>query len=369
MKFGTNSQEIQKALSRVIGVVPTKTTIPILENILFELVDNELKITATDIDMAMSISIEVDGKRNGKIAVPAKRLFDTVRALPEVDLDFSADANYKITLKTPNGEYKLTGESSDDYPSLPSFKHKSEIIFSGEVLKSLINKSVYAVSTDELRPSMTGVLFHVKDDEFRTVATDGHRLVRIITKELNTPKISKEILVPSKTLHLALKSIVGETKIHYDDKLIKFDFGNGVLISKLIDEQYPNYEAVIPLDYELKLEVNRNEMLSSVRRVSLYSSSTTHQIKLTFSKGEMIISAQDFDIGGEAKETITCEYDGEEIEIGFNSTYIVDVLGHSESESVRIEFASPLKATIFKPVEKAENEDILMIVMPVRLNN
>jgi DNA polymerase-3 subunit beta len=369
MKFGTSSQEIQRALSKVIGVVPSKTTIPILENVLFELEGNDLKITATDIDVAMSISIEVKGTKNGKIAVPAKRLFDTVRALPDIDLTFSADSNYKITLKTPNGEYKLTGESSDDYPAMPSFKHKSEIVINGEVLKGLVNKTVFSVSTDELRPSMTGVLFHVKDDEFRTVATDGHRLVRLITKDLNIPKTSKEILVPSKTLHLVLKSISGETKINYDDKLIKFDFGNGFLISKLIDEQYPNYEAVIPLDYEFKITANRNELLASVKRVSIYSSSTTHQIKLSFTKDSMEISAQDFDIGGEANETISCECTGEEIEIGFNSNYIVDVLGHLETENVMIEYASPIKATIFRPAEKSETEDILMIVMPVRLNN
>jgi DNA polymerase III subunit beta len=369
MKFATSSQEILKSLSRVIGVVPTKTTIPILENILFELEGNNLRLTATDIDIAMSVTLEVKASKDGRLAVPAKRFFDTIKALPDIDFTFSADTNFKITLKTPNGEYKLTGESADDYPSLPAFKHKSEITLDGEILRGLINRASFSVSSDELRPSMTGVLFHIKEDELRTVATDGHRLVRIITKNIELPKTSKEILVSAKTLHLVLKSISGQTKINFDEKLIKFDFGNGVLISKLIDEQYPNYEAVIPIDYESKLIINRNEMLSSVRRVSIYSSSTTRQVKFAFNNEEMVISAQDFDIGGEAKETIACECTGEGMEIGFNSNYIIDVLGHLECESAMIEYSSPIKATIFRPMEKNENEDILMIVMPVRLSN
>ena len=369
MKFATNSQELQKVLSRVIGVVPTKTTIPILENVLFELRGNNLRITATDLDMAMSVVLEVSGSKDGKVAVPAKRIFDTVRALPNVAVDFTMDANFKITLKTPTGEYKLTGESSDDYPSIPTFKSETEIEMTPDTLRGLINKSAFAVSMDELRPSMTGVLLHIKDEELRTVATDGHRLVRIITKGLNLPKNFVEILIPSKTLNLAIKSIEGNTKVSFDEKHINFDFGAGILYSKLIDEQYPNYEAVIPLDYDKKLVADRAQLLSSVRRVSLYSSSTTHQVRFSFSNNQIVVSAQDFDIGGEAKEVISCEYEGDEVEIGFNSNYVSDVLNHLECENVLLEFDSPIKATIFREVEKKENEDILMIVMPVRLNN
>jgi DNA polymerase-3 subunit beta len=369
MKFAINSQELQKVLSRVIGVVPSKTTIPILENVLFELLGKKLNITATDLDMAMSVSLEVSGIKDGKVALPAKRIFETIRALPPTNVDFSMDSNFKITLKTNNGEYKLTGESSVDYPSIPSFKSETEIDMSADILKGLINKASFAVSNDELRPAMTGVLFHIKDKELRTVATDGHRLVRLITKGLSLPKNLVEILVPSKSLNLALKSIDGNTKVSFDEKHINFNFGNGILYSKLIDEQYPNYEAVIPLDYAKKSVVDRAQLLSSVRRVSLYSSYTTHQVRFVFSKNQLVVFAQDFEVGGEAKESIPCEYEGEDIEIGFNSNYVVDVLSHLESENVQIEFDTSIKAAIFREVESKENEDVLMIVMPVRLNN
>ena len=369
MRFKINSQELQKVLSKVIGVVPTKTTIPILENVLFELTSNKLNITATDLDMAMSVAIEVTGEKDGKVALPAKRMFETIRALPPTDVEFSMDSNYKITLKTKSGEYKLTGETSVDYPSIPNFKSDVDIDMSADTLKGMINKSSFAVSSDELRPAMTGVLIHIKENELRTVATDGHRLVRIITKGLKLPKKVEEILIPSKSLNLALKCIEGNTKISFDEKHITFNFGKGVLYSKLIDEQYPNYEAVIPLDYTKKVMVDRAQLLSSVRRVSLYSNNTTHQVRFIFSENQLVIFAQDYEIGGEAKETLHCEYKGDALEIGFNSTYVIDVLGHLESENVTIEFDTSIKATIFREVEKKENEDILMIVMPVRLNN
>jgi DNA polymerase-3 subunit beta len=240
---------------------------------------------------------------------------------------------------------------------------------SADTLKGLINRSSFAVSSDELRPAMTGVLFHIKDNELRTVATDGHRLVRVITKGLTLPGNLVEILIPSKSLNLALKSIDGNTKISFDEKHINFNFGNGILYSKLIDEQYPNYEAVIPLDYVKNLVIDRSQLLSSVRRVSLYSSSTTHQVRFLFSKKQVEVFAQDFEIGGEAKESIPCEYEGEDLEIGFNSNYVIDVLSHFECENIVIEFDTSIKAAIFREVEKKENEDILMIVMPVRLNN
>ena len=368
MKFATNSQELQKVLSRVIGVVPTKTTIPILENVLFELKENNLRITATDLDMGMSVNLTVNGSKDGKVAVPAKRIFDTVRALPNVNIDFNLDSNFKITIKTPNGEYKLTGESSDDFPSVTYFKPEVEIEMNPEQIKSIINRTVFAVSMDELRPAMTGVLFHIKENGLNSVATDGHRLVRIITTGIKLPKTSAEFLIRAKTLNLAMKSIEEPVKIGFDSKNVKFEFGSGTLYSKLIDEQYPNYEAVIPLDYTKKLSIDRAALLSSVKRVALYSSSNTHQVRFTFSNNTMTVSAQDFDMGGEAKEELPCEYQGDEMEIGFNANYIIDVLSHLESDNVLIEFDTSIKATIFREFEKKDNEDILMIVMPVRLN-
>jgi DNA polymerase-3 subunit beta len=216
---------------------------------------------------------------------------------------------------------------------------------------------------------MTGVLLQVKKGELRAVATDGHRLVRINYSGIKQPGITKDIIIPAKALNLVARS--GEEGAHtmaLDSTHIQFSFGNTTLTSRLIEETYPNYESVIPLDNEKKLIVNREVLLASVRRVALYSSSTTHQVRFSLKKNEMRIAAEDIDFGGEAKEKIKCEYDGEEMEIGFNSHYIVDILSHIDGEDVVFKLSSPVRAAIVAPGSQKEGEDLLMLVMPVRLN-
>jgi len=370
MKFGTSSNELLKSLSKVIGVVPSKSTLPILENLLFDLSGNNLKITATDLEISMTVGMQVGGKtEDGKIAIPAKRLMETIRALPNVDINFSVDAGNKITMTTDMGEYKMSGEPSEEFPSIPEFKEKEQLEIDSESLKRLIGKTLFAVSKDELRPSMMGVLFQIKSDEFRAVSTDGHRLVKVVNQNLKSPKFQRDIIIPEKALHLVLRSIdSARNKISINETHIMFDFGNTVLISRLIDETYPNYESVIPLDNEKKLVISREGLLSTVRRVSLYSSSTTHQIRFSISAKEMRVSAEDIDIGGSAREVIPCEYNADAMEIGFNSKYIEDILNHIDTEEVVFKFSGPTRASIVHPSEQKENEDVLMLVMPVRLN-
>lgn len=324
MKFTVESIELQKALTKISGVVPSKSTLPILENILFMLSKNALRLVATDLEISMSATIDVKGSEDGSVAVPAKRVMDTLRALPDTQLIFHADGlTNKIKMITDNGEYNLVGENSQDYPAVPEFKGENEIVLDGTLLGSLINKTIFSVSTDELRPAMTGVLFQFKNDELRTVATDGHRLVRVTYTGLKQAKEHKDIIVPSKALILVSKSLENDSNIiSVNTTHIKFSFKNFTLTSRLIEENYPNYESVIPLDNEKKLKVNRNTLLASVRRVSLYSSSTTHQIRFSLKKDELRIAAEDVDFGGEAKEKIACTYDVDEMEIGYNAGYL-----------------------------------------------
>ncbi|MGB2870066.1 MAG: DNA polymerase III subunit beta [Bacteroidota bacterium] len=370
MKFTVASNELQKALTRVSGVVPSKSTLPILENILFTLNKNTLRIVGTDLEVSMSATIEVKGAEDGTIAVPAKRVMDTIRALPELQLIFHADqAGNKIKMITESGEYNLVGESSEEFPAIPQFKAEDEIVLDSGLLSGMINRTVFSVSTDELRPSMTGVLLQLKTSELRAVATDGHRLVRINFTGLKPSKLKKDIIIPAKALHLVARSIAeGSNTIAVDATHIQFSFGNITLTSRLIEESYPNYESVIPLDNEKRLTVSRDVLLASVRRVSLYSSSTTHQVRFSVKKNELKIAAEDVDFGGEAREKIPCHYDAEELEIGFNSTYIVDILSHIESDDVTFKFSSAVKAAIITPAAMRENEDVLMLVMPMRLN-
>jgi DNA polymerase III subunit beta len=370
MKFTVESNELQKALMKISGVVPSKSTLPILENILFSLSNNSLQLIATDLEISMSALLEVRGSEDGSIAVPAKRVMDTLRALPEAQLVFHADTTTnKIRMITENGEYNLIGEKSQDYPAVPEFKGEREITFDSSLVGSMISKTAFSVSTDELRPAMTGLLLQLKDGELCAVATDGHRLVRVIYTNIKQAKTHKDIIVPAKALVLVSKALEGGSNtLSFNLTHIKFSFKNFTLTSRLIEENYPNYESVIPLENDKKLTVDRNTLLSSVKRVSLYSSNTTHQIRFTLKKNELKILAEDVDFGGEARERIVCQYAAEDMEIGFNSTYLVDILSHIDSEEIVFSFSSSVKAAIIKPTTIKENEDVLMLVMPMRLN-
>ncbi len=370
MKFTISSGELQKALTKVNGVVPSKSTLPILENILLSLSKNTLRLVATDLEVSMSATLEVKGAEDGTIAVPARRVMDTIRALPDVQVVFHADqTSNKIKMITESGEYNLVGESSEEFPAIPQFKAEDELKLEGKMLSGLINRTIFSVSTDELRPAMTGVLLQLNNETLRAVATDGHRLVRINYSGLKQSKLKKDIIVPAKALNLVARSVEeGDNKIAVDSSHIQFALGNTTLTSRLIEENYPNYESVIPLDNDKKLTVNREMLLASVRRVSLYSSTTTHQVRFSLKKNELKIAAEDVDFGGEAREKIPCHFEADELEIGFNSTYVVDILSHIESEEVAFKFSSAVRAAIITPASGRENEDVLMLVMPMRLN-
>jgi len=371
MKFSVRSSDLQKALSKTVSVVPTRSTLPILENLLFDIHANTLKITATDLEISVSVSLEVQGGQNGTIAIPAKKIFDTVRALPDTNIVFTIDTeSNKVKMKTDNGEYTLTGESSEEFPAIPEFKGETEIPFDVPVLQRLIGTTLFAVSADELRPAMMGVLFQFSKGQVRTVATDGHRLVRVVNSNIPAVKITKDIIIPAKALSLLDKVAAGaSTKVLITGTHVMFRFDGTSLISRLIEEKYPNYESVIPQDNEKRLVVNKHEMLQSVRRVSLYSNSTTHQIRFSVAKDEIRVTAEDQDFGSEAKEKVSCDYNDDEIEIGFNSGYVVDVLSHLEADEVEFRMSSPNRAAVISPAAPREGEDVLMLIMPVRLNN
>jgi DNA polymerase-3 subunit beta len=237
------------------------------------------------------------------------------------------------------------------------------------VLSSVIGKTIFSVSTDELRPAMTGMLLQLNPGEFRAVATDGHRLVRVTYTGFTQITQKQDIIIPSKALLLASKALESDAcTISVNTTHIKFSFKHFTLTSRLIEENYPNYESVVPLDNEKKLTVNRNALLSSVRRVSLYSNSTTHQIRFSVKKDELKVTAEDVDFGGEAREKIPCTYDVDEMEIGFNSGYLTDILAHIDTDEIVFSFSSPVRATIITPAVVREHEDVLMLVMPMRLN-
>jgi DNA polymerase-3 subunit beta len=373
MKFTASSTELLKALSSVAGAVPTKSTMPILECILFENTKEGLRVTATDLEISIVQTIPVRFETNGtardaRIAVPAKRLMDTLRALPELPIEFTADEAFNVTLKTDQGAYKMVGQDGADYPSIPTMKGGIEIKTSGAVIKRAIQKTGFAVSRDNLRPAMMGIYFQIHGSRGRAVATDGHRLVKLTLNSLAS-KDSVEFVVPEKAMALAGK-VAGEEacKLKVDDSYVSFDFGSSRVLARRIAETYPNYEAVIPAENDRKLTVNRGSLLAAVRRVGLYSSSMTHQIRMNLKASEVEVSAEDIERSSEAHETVLAEYEGEPMEIGFNAIYLTEVLTNVDTDDVVFEFSSPNRAGVVSPAVQGEGEHMLMLIMPVMLN-
>ncbi|MDH4069297.1 MAG: DNA polymerase III subunit beta [Ignavibacteria bacterium] len=371
MKFTADTTELQRALGRVGGVIPSKSPTPILEDFLFDLSGNNLTITATDLEVSFTTSMDVKGKTDGSIAIPAKRMIDTVRALPADSnpVIASDQSRNKVMITTKNGEFNLSGEDAKEFPSIPAFKAGEEVDVDCSELRKIIQHTTFAVSTDELRPAMMGVLFESKGNELRAVSTDGHRLVRYTRRLASKGSLKRNIIVPAKALQILSKTLEGgSATIGISEKFIRFAFGRNVILSRLIDETYPSYESVIPTDNEMVMSVNRELILSALRRVALYSSASNHHIRLGLKEGTLTVRAQDVDFGGEAHETVPCSYNGGEMEIGFNAHYVVEMLTHLEAETVSFRFSSPTRAGLLVP--DAENgSDVLMLVMPVRLTN
>jgi DNA polymerase III subunit beta len=369
MKFNVNSNALNQGLSAVIGAVPTKATLPILETVLFESEDGKLKLTATDLEISIIEYIDADIEDGGEVAIPARRLLETLRQLPNIPVFFEVDDRQNIEFKTDKGTYKLVGEEADEFPETPNMNESVELKAGKKLIQKAIQKTIFAVSNDDLRPAMMGVYFEINNGGSKFVATDGHRLVRFHTKGLRSEE-ELEFIVPDKALSLVAKALEGEDCLLAISKdHARFKSGNTIVITRLINEQYPNYESVIPRDNEKILMISKEQLLSAVRRVSVFSSSSTRQIRLQLDQDKITIRAEDLDLSSEAKETISCEYDFEDMEIGFNAKYLADVLSNIDGDEVKFEFSTPNRAGIVKPAEEDEGEQMLMLVMPVMLNS
>ncbi|WP_138430881.1 DNA polymerase III subunit beta [Fodinibius saliphilus] len=368
MKFNVSSNELVNALSAVSGAVPNKATLPILETILFESDGDQLRLTATDLEISIIESMDADIDDGGAVAIPARRLIETLRQLPDIPVAFEVDEKFNIKFRTDKGTYKLVGEDPDEFPEVPNLNDGQKLETSKDLILNAIDKTLFAVSNDDLRPAMMGVYFDIGAEESKFVATDGHRLVKYIKHDL-TSDTEVDFIVPEKALNLVKKALhAEECVLTITEDHVRFESGNTIVITRLINEQYPNYESVIPKDNEKELFINKEQMLATVKRVAIFSSSTTRQIRLQLNPDNLTIRAEDIDMSSEAKETIACEYSNDEMEIGFNAKYLADVLGNVDGDEVYFEFSTPNRAGIVKPSEEEEDEQILMLVMPVMLN-
>lgn len=374
MKFIVSSTTLMKHLQQISGVLNSSNPLPILNNFLFVVDKGTLTVSASDLESTMTTAIQLtEGKQGGKIAVPAKILLDTLKTFPEQPLTFLVDEkSLGIEIVSDFGKYKLTGFDAEEFPRVPTMDGAKTLKLSASILQNAINKTLFATGNDELRPVMSGVFFQLSKDNITFVATDAHKLVRYRRTDA---KASGEgaLIVPKKPLNL-LKNIMSDSEeivnINYNESNILFQFANHSLICRLIDGRYPNYEAVIPVDNPNKLTISRSALLSSVRRVSIFSNKTTHQVRLKVAGSELQISAEDLDFANEANERLSCQYEGEDMEIGFNARFLSDMLSNLEFENVTIEMSAPNRAGILVPANSEnESEDILMLVMPVMLNN
>jgi DNA polymerase-3 subunit beta len=372
MKFIVSSTRLLKELQIIGGLIQTNQALPILDNFLLKLEENSLVLTASDMETSMSIAIEVESDSSGLVAVPARILLDTLKSLPEQPLTFMFDLeNYSLEISSDYGKYALACLDGADFPILPELQDAASVTIPADSLAIAIQKTLFATGNDDLRPVMSGVFFQFTSDNLTFVATDAHKLVRYRRTDLMSDSTA-EFIMPKKPLN-QLRLSVGAAEsvtISFNATNAKFEYDNTELTCRLIEGRYPNYEAVIPKINPNVLHIERASFLSSLKRVSIFANKTTHQIRLRLAGTEVNISAEDIDFSNKAHERLACDYQGEDMDIGFNSKFLIEMLSNLDSKEVRMEMSVPNKAGLIMPEDGSEEgEDVLMLVMPVMLSN
>lgn len=371
MKFIASSNQLLKHLQQISGVINTNTVLPILEDFLFEIENNKLTIVATDLETMMKIHMDIEAKESGRVCIPAKILLDSLKNIPEQPLTFNIDASFGVEITSDNGKYKVMGENPDNFPKEPAVEDASSFKMPASALLNAINKCLFAVSNDDLRPAMTGVFFDLSPKGITSVATDAHRLVRYTRTDVECPEATS-FIVPKKPLNL-LKIVLPMSDemldISYNENHLFVKHGGTEMVCRLIDARFPDYKVVIPTDNPYKLTVVKNDFQNALRRVSVFSNKSTNQVALTITGSELQLAAQDVDFSFEGNERMACQFDGEDLQIAFNAKFMIEILSAADTEEVVIELSTPTKAGIIKPTETGDNEELLMLVMPLMLNN
>jgi len=372
MKFIVSSAALLKELQMIGGIINSSNTLPILDNFLFEINGNTLTLTASDLETTFSTRLNVESETNSTIGLPAKLLLDTLKTFPEQPLTFVKTEKNTVEISANNGKYALAYVEGDEFPKAAQLTDAKATQIPSGVLHTAISSTLFASGNDDLRPVMSGVFFQFSSASLTFVATDAHKLVRYTRTDLKTEETA-EFIMPKKPLQLLkgiLQGVDEEITIEYNDTNAYFRFGDSNLTCRLIDGKYPNYEAVIPKENPNQMQVNRMNFLNSVRRVSIFSNKTTYQIRLKIAGAELHVSAEDFDYSNSAEERLDCDYQGDDIKIGFNSRFLIEMLNGLECDDVKLSMSLPNRAGLLTPLDHTEEgEDITMLVMPVMLNN
>lgn len=373
MKFIVASGELQKALNTVSGVISSSQSRPILENFLFELENDLLKITASDGETTLLTSLAVKSESQDKIAVPAKMFQDIIKSFGDQPLTFVVKPNETqegglLEILDEKDNYFIALDNAEDYPELMEFDSAQKVVVPSGVLAEALSNTLFATSNDSLRPVMTGVLFQFGEEETNFVSTDSHRLVVYKRTDIKNNE-PKEFIMPKKPLSIFKNILSGsddEVVIEFNENMAKFSFGEHTWICRLIDGKYPNYSAVVPKENPNVLTINRNLLLSSIRRASIFSSKSTNQVRFKLSGNILHLHAEDTEYANKAEMQIPCEYKGEDINIGFSSKFLTEMLAVLNSEDILIKMSQPNRPGIIEPVDGLdEDEHILMLSMPV----
>jgi DNA polymerase-3 subunit beta len=373
MKFIVSSSYLLKQLQVLGSVINSSNTLPILDNFLFELDHKNLSVSASDLETTMSATLEIDSTSKGSVAVPAKLLLDILKTFPEQPLTFTVEENSTIEISSNSGKYAIAYAPGEEFPKSVSLDNPSSTVVPSEVLATAISKTIFAAGNDDLRPVMSGVLMQVGAENLTMVATDSHRLVRYRRNDVKCES-EESFIIPKKPLNL-LKNLLGyvngNVEIRFNARNASFSFDHIRIICRLIEGRYPNYDAVIPKENPFRLVMNRQDLVSSIRRVAIFSSKSSSQVKLAIQGSELNLTAEDLDYANSANERLACQYNGEDMEIAFNAKFISEMLSNLDSERISLNMSAPNRAGILLPDSDTPDadEDLLMLVMPVMTNN
>ena len=371
MKFIVSSSLLAKQLQQINGVINANTVLPILEDFLFEIKEKKLSVTATDLETVMKVQLEVESKTDGRVCIPHKVLSEYLKNIPDQPLTFSIDKSFAIDITSDNGKYKIMGENPDNFPKEPASDDANSFTMPSTALVTAINKTLFAVSNDDLRPAMTGVFFELSKKSLQFVSTDAHKLVKYIRTDVSATK-EDSFIVPRKPLGLLKNSLPDnddELTVSYNSNHLFVKHPNIQLICRLIDARFPDYKVVIPVDNPYKLVVNKSDFQGALRRVNVFANKSTNQVALSITGSELQMAAQDVDFSFEGNERMSCQFDGSDLQIAFNAKFLIEMLNAVDTNEITIELSTPTRAGIMKPSEQGEHEELLMLVMPLMLNN
>ena len=371
MKFSINKNILLSNLQFISKATPLRSTIPIISSAMFVVKNSKLKIRATDLEISISSICNVEDSQDGSIAIPVSKLLEIANAMPNEEIKFDVSDIGKVNIESSFGNYTIMGQSSEEFPTEQVLENSQKLVLTTKILKEIIASTLYATSSDDLKPVLQGVLLQIMNGKIISVSTDGHRLVKFEKKNINNLDYRGNIVIPSKFLSLINSQNINEQEntILIGDNHIQIEFNNNIISSRIIKDPFPDYESVIPKENSKTLIVDKNIFLDAIKRVSIFSNKASKQISLELSENNIIISTEDPENITTGKETIDCNYDGDSMVIGYNALYLKEVLQNQKEEEIKILLNTPLNAGLFVSNEQSEETKKITLLMPIRLND